>query len=324
MGGAEKVVSNIIKNIDLSKFKLTVVSIHDEDINIFEGLNINYHCLQKKRLLHAIPNILSLIRKSNCSIIFSSLIHVNVFLCLAKFLKLYNAKLIIREANMPSSLIKRKSMSKIIFKYIYLAASKIICSSFKMRDEFTAIGLSSSKIQVLFNPVDDIKILNSKKLDKFNNGKLNIISVGRLTYQKGHDRLIKWLSKSQFKNIHLTIIGSGDLKKILIDQVHELNLHEMVSFEDYSNEIYSWIYSADVLIMYSRWEGMPNIILEALSLGTYAIASHRSGGVKDIIEMGAKNLDIFYDEEQLSAFVSQYISKKTSMIKKIIYQKSFF
>ena len=35
-GGAEKVVSNIIKNIDLSKFKLTVVSIHDEDINIFE------------------------------------------------------------------------------------------------------------------------------------------------------------------------------------------------------------------------------------------------------------------------------------------------
>ena len=49
-GGAEKVVSNIIKNIDLSKFKLTVVSIHDEDINIFEGLNINYHCLQKKTI----------------------------------------------------------------------------------------------------------------------------------------------------------------------------------------------------------------------------------------------------------------------------------
>ena len=76
--------------------------------------------------------------------------------------------------------------------------------------------------------------------------------------------------------------------------------------------------------MYSRWEGMPNVVLEALALGTYALVCHESGAVSDILKLGAKNMNIFSNEAQLYKLVTEYKLSRKPIKKDNNLPKEFF
>jgi glycosyltransferase involved in cell wall biosynthesis len=81
---------------------------------------------------------------------------------------------------------------------------------------------------------------------------------------------------------HLTIFGEGELQSALRQQIERLNLKGRVALVGFEPQPAPWLAGADALLLPSRWEGLPNVALEALACGTPVIATPEAGGIGEI------------------------------------------
>jgi glycosyltransferase involved in cell wall biosynthesis len=139
----------------------------------------------------------------------------------------------------------------------------------------------------IYNPVQLEEIrssLKSQHPDTPNSG-YKIVSVGTLEHRKGFDLLISAISKIVEKNtqIHLAILGDGPEKENLRKQIKSLNLSDHVTLEGYQKDPYTYLSNADLFVLSSRYEGLPNAVLESLACGTPVVAFNCPGGIDEII-----------------------------------------
>jgi len=281
---ALNIVSEINKNnnVDLILFDKKGEYLH------YIPKNISVFNLSKKRLIVSVVPLIILLNKLKPDIIFSTLGHVNIILLIIKPFIHKKSQIWIREANMPSLSIQNWDKSFIIrnlYKLLYPFADRLICSSNKMKNEFIQnYNFPSDKIHVLYNPVkiNDIRLKAKNIVTKKIKGQ-QFVTVGSLDYQKGIDRLITYMSKLKNKSSHLTIIGTGHLKNDLRKMVDKFDLNENISFIDHCSNPYKWLAGADAFLLGSRWEGMPNVVLESLACSTDVIATTECGGISEIM-----------------------------------------
>ena len=117
------------------------------------------------------------------------------------------------------------------------------------------------------------------------------LSVGRLEPQKGHDDALTAIEavKDAGDRIRLFIVGEGSLAESLESLRIELGLEADVTFLGYRNDVDDLMAAADGLLLSSRWEGLPNVVLEALVAGLPVVATD-VGGVRELIEDGVSGL----------------------------------
>ena len=114
-----------------------------------------------------------------------------------------------------------------------------------------------------------------------------LIAVGRLSQQKGFDYLISAFAEVRSAlNCRLVIFGEGELKSELQQQVAALGLDQAVDFAGYSNNILAEMKAADLYVLSSRFEGSPNTLVEAMSVGTKVVAFDCPHGPKEILQDG--------------------------------------
>lgn len=115
-----------------------------------------------------------------------------------------------------------------------------------------------------------------------------ILAVGRLTRQKGFDVLIRAFSKvySGFSDWRLVIVGSGPELPVLRRLCADLNVTSRVEFRDPEQNIESWMARAGLVVQSSRFEGFPNVVLEAMGMGAAVISSDCRSGPSEIIQDG--------------------------------------
>jgi glycosyltransferase involved in cell wall biosynthesis len=147
-------------------------------------------------------------------------------------------------------------------------------------------SIPDHKIIVIPNPVDtdQLKKLAAEDNKPFGNNFINLLSVGSLTQQKGFDILINAMEYvvSERTDILLTILGEGHLKDDLQQRIDRRNLNNHVVLAGFKNNPFPYIYKADRFILSSRYEGLPNVVLEAIALGTPVIAFDSPGCIRDI------------------------------------------
>jgi len=297
-GGAEKVILSLVENFDKNLYNIKLLILCNDGplkpkINLDNIINLN-----TRRFRFAFVKIIKEIKFHKPDLILSTFPHITLPLLLFKKLKLINSFIISREPNMiDSSLnnIKFSYILKILLKYFLPTANKIIVSSEVMHKDLIEKGISEKKIKLIHNPVDDLKLRNIDCFNRFPGLGLRLVYVGRLEYQKGLDRLIPIIKN--INNVHLTILGDGSEYKNLNYMVNKLGLRGKVTFNGYSTIVNSYIASADYFVLPSRWEGLPNVVLESLVLGTPVITFNEIEGLLDLVPHVKKNKLFFCKDE---------------------------
>ncbi len=302
-GGAQRVVVNLIIGLHRSGVAVEVIVFNKGGSlasNIPEGVTV--HNLNTNSLRRSIFPLISKLRFLNPNVVFSTFGYLNIGLLLCRLFIPKSIKIWIREANLPSLSLPNNSHTFLIsagYRMFYPIADKIFCTSQRMTDEFiNDFNLPVSKLQILPNPVNEnmIQSFIGGSL-VYNHDKVNFVAMGRLTYQKGFDRLLQWFSNIENKESVLRIIGNGPMEEELKELTVKLNLCDRVIFIGYIDNPWEKIAASDVFLLPSRWEGMSNAVLESLSCGTPVIATAESGGILELSKSTKKGAVVVTSSE---------------------------
>ena len=146
--------------------------------------------------------------------------------------------------------------------------------------------LFAKKSSVLYNIIDTDQIFAKKAQDE-NTYDYDMIYVGRLTFQKDPQRLMRLCArlKERKPDLKAAIVGTGELEAEVKELCRELNLQENVQFLGFQSNPIKMVHDTKAMILTSRWEGTPMCALEAMALGT-PVVSTPSDGMKDLIDDG--------------------------------------
>ena len=237
--------------------------------------------------------------------------------------KLFKKKIIIRSNSAPTgwtqNIIKRK-IFKVFFKY----ADSIIVNSKDFKKEIDKEFNINSEL--IYNPLNKLEILKKSKkkinLKFFSKNKKNfikIINIARFTDQKDQTTIIKAINILKNKiNIKLLMIGYGDYKSKLNLLISEYKLKKNVKILGFKKNPYPYLNKSDLFILSSKYEGLPNVLLEAITLKKFIISSNCQTGPKEIL-LDGKYGKLFKigDYKTLSRLIYNFTLHKTETKKKI-------
>jgi len=194
------------------------------------------------------------------------------------------------------------SAKSIAYLLAALKAKHILWVSKSSFDGYCFNRFLKGKSTILYNVID-LKDLEHKSQigeDKYG---VDILYLGRLTYQKNPLRLINILKLALEKNnkLKIGIVGDGDMKDVTLQKVYELELDRNIHFVGYCNNPMRMLKDAKVMLMSSFWEGTPMCALESLGLGTPVISTPVDG-LKDIVKSG-KNGYLSDSDEDLASMI---------------------
>ncbi|MFK4391701.1 glycosyl transferase [Bacillus sp. AFS026049] len=139
-----------------------------------------------------------------------------------------------------------------------------------------------------------------------------ICSVGRLSYEKGYDRLIKIYyelrNEKKITDIKLVLIGSGKLEIELKELAKSMNLEDHVIFIPFNTNPYKYIKKSEFFVSSSRVEGYPTVVLEALILDTPVLATDTGASV--ILNNGEFGLVVQNNSDELKKGILEVINNK--------------
>ena len=126
-----------------------------------------------------------------------------------------------------------------------------------------------------------------------------VISAGRFVYQKGYDTLIKAFAKvyKKHQDFTLELYGGGEDQAIYEMIIDELNLTGIVHLYDYAKDVASIIAGCRVFVLSSRFEGIPNVLIEAMSVGVPTVSTDCTpGGPAFLTDNGRRGLLVKVDD----------------------------
>ncbi|MCD8497497.1 MAG: glycosyltransferase [Alphaproteobacteria bacterium] len=198
-----------------------------------------------------------------------------------------------REAVVPSSIAENQKapwVVKTAYQTLYPQADLIVSPARCIIDEFeTYLGMPTENHALLHNPVDINRIRSGMVQELPATGDrattTRFVCAGRLHEQKGFDRLIAALPRMAHGNWTLNIMGVGSQADALQSQINALGLQDKVTLDGLIKNPWPFIAGADCFLLPSRWEGLPNVILESLACGTPAIGMSEAGGIAEIAKL---------------------------------------
>ncbi len=224
--------------------------------------------------------------------------HVHILSLLARPFARVRPKVVLRVGNMLSELFNRYQGKAKLMAYIvpriYKWADMVIGNSQGVaRDVAQVCGIKPERIRVIFNPKDlgaiQTAAQESVELAWLAPGHTEFVVVwfGRLREQKNLPHLFRAFAVLQRSTeSRLVIVGQGREQGRLEALVNELGIKERVYFAGYQDNPYKFVSRADVYVLPSLWEGLPNALIEALVCGTPAIAADCDSGPREILAPG--------------------------------------
>ncbi|QBD78392.1 glycosyltransferase family 1 protein [Ktedonosporobacter rubrisoli] len=181
--------------------------------------------------------------------------------------------------------------------------ARIIILSTRMRSYLAENGFLLPNVQLIPNGVDIVHYQPPQDDEaSFQEKAHTVVCLSRLRYEKGIDVLLQaWkLVKEQVPDAKLIVIGSGKLLDQLTNMAEALGITDSVEFAGRQYDIPEQLHRGTIAVLPSRWEGMPNAVLEAMACGLPCVATRVSGS-EDIIQQGKNGLLVDSEDYQAMA-----------------------
>ena len=291
-GGVEKNLFIISNFLSKKKFDIKLITSSKDHIKKFHGIqfktpsiNINNYG-RKIKYLFCLFLLIKEFFSNKDFLVFS--FQANMYCILLS--KLFNKKIIIRSNSSPSGWSKN-ILKKVIFKIIFRYADKIIVNSEEFKLELKKkFNVNSVAI---YNPLNKLEILKlSKKKLKFpffdkDKNSIKIINIGRFTDQKDHLTILKAINNLKNKiKIKLLIIGRGKNLEQMNNYINRNNLKKNIKIINFKLNPYPYLKKSDIFVLASKYEGLPNVLLEAAALKKFIISTDCPTGPKEILKSG--------------------------------------
>lgn len=236
--------------------------------------------------------------------------------------KLFNTRILVRSNSSPSGWSKN-FVKKLIYKNILNLADKIMVNSLEFKKQLK--NQFNLKSKCIYNPlnINEIRKLSKVRIsEKFFSGTcLKIINVGRFADQKDHLTLLKAINLLKDKiKIKLMIVGGGQNEKKIRNYIKLNNLSKIIKIKNFTENPFPLIQKADLFVLSSLYEGLPNVLLESLALKKFIISSDCPTGPSEILDNNKGGL-LFQvsNYKDLANKILFFKSNKKKCIKKLKY-----
>lgn len=322
-GGAEKVLVNLVNNMDQTKFDITVIALFGGGVNEqFLAPHITYKIIFPKAFpgnshvmkLFTPKQLHKMCVKEKYDIEISYLEGPSVRIisgCENQTTK----KVCWIHSTLKDDYELSKSFRNIIeAKKCYGKMDCIVSVSQDVQTTFLKSSSYQGKANVLYNTLESEKIiqLSQEEVDNFTEDCFHLIAVGSLKEVKGFDRLLRIIKKLKEDNLyfHFHLLGIGPLENSFKQYIHENHLNEVVTLHGYQTNPYKFISKCDLYVCSSYSEGFSTAATEALIVGTPVCTVEVSGMKEMLGENNEYGLVVDNNEEALYQGIKKLISDK--------------
>lgn len=320
-GGAERVLSTVSTGLSKRGYDVSIISkqrippfyeLAPSVKVLFPNQNIEYGNHLKKFLsrFRVYVDIYKTIKKEKPNVVipFSTTTNgVTILICLLQ------GKVVIPSEHNNYKVGLNKFPIWFIKRILYKFANNLFVLTKRDADNF--YGKFLKNVSVMPNP---LSLKPTKKLNFDNNEKI-ILAVGNVSrwYHKGFDNLLRIFHEvhSSLPNVKLQIIGGGD-PSYLINLSKQLGIENKIDFITEVKNIQDYYQKASMFVLTSRWEGLPMVLIEAMSQGLPCIAYDCFSGPSEVIE---NNVDgVLIDNQNISKFTANILALFNDKSKKLL------
>lgn len=296
-GGAEKVLVNLVNNMDSDKFDITVMTLFNEGVHIKNlNQNIKYkYCFNKS--FKGNSKILSLVSPQR---LYKKFIKDDYDI-LVSYLEGSCTRII---SGCTDDSVKKvawvhieQGEKEFCYSYknyneaveCYKKFDNIVCVSNSVKDNFIGHSKISDKVEVLYNTNESekIKLLSKEEInnEKFkNNDEIKLCGVAKVLPNKGFMRLARVHKKLIEEGLdhHIYILGVGEEMKKIQQYLDDNNLQDTFTFLGYDENPYKYVANSDLFVCASFAEGFSTATTEALIVGTPVLTT-LCAGMKEML-----------------------------------------
>jgi glycosyltransferase involved in cell wall biosynthesis len=291
-GGAERVILTLVRRLDRARIEPILITLSGSGpLAALVPDDMRWIDLARPRLRRALPALVATLRRERPAAIVSTLGYVNIALLVLRPLFKGRPRLILREANLPTksaAATRWPWLMRMAYGRLYPKADAVLANSTPTLDELRLLGgVRPERLVLLPNPID-VGVVRAKamKLERVAGEGARFVAAGRLTAQKGFDRLIQAMT-SLPPSAQLTIFGEGPDEPKLRKRIAALGLDRRVVLGGFVANPWAHYAGADAFLLSSHWEGQANAALEALAVGTPVVATPEAGGIAEVAASAA-------------------------------------
>lgn len=295
VGGAERVMLRLAGALSDRGASLEVVTLRGGGPLAAElPAGVRHVALGARRVATSLPRLAQKLRAARPDAVISTLPHVNVATALALRLARSPARLVLREANDPTfehALSGRFGHANgWLTRLAYTRAGAVVALTHGNAEALTRVlGVPPERVTVIPNPApppaDDPV---PRSIDGLPEGAPRILCVARLARQKDHDTLLQAFARllSSEPGAVLALLGDGPERHAIEARARALGVTERLHLAGTVVDTGPWWAWADLMVLSSRWEGFPNVLLEALQHGVPIVATDCPSGPREVLDDG--------------------------------------
>jgi glycosyltransferase involved in cell wall biosynthesis len=292
LGGAQRVFLNVLNGLVGRGVQLHLAAVQaDGPFRSQLSPEINVHALSGGRVIAALPQLHSLIRRLRPDAVVTTAFRMNLGVTLMRATLPRRTRFLIREVNLFHSQVPAGWRGAVLTALAALAfrrADVLVCQSeFMAADLQRSLGLPAEQMRTILNPVGfDELSRQATGLSPFSaEFGPHVLAVGRLSREKGFDRLLSAFPalRKRRPEAQLWIVGDGPERTSLFNQAVELQIADGVHFMGAQENPYRWMRHADLMVVPSRHEGTPNTLLEAIACECPLVVLDHPGGTREMM-----------------------------------------